>query len=407
VIVMIFDMRRDGSALVHHVYHDGVKPCIVRHDTGASIHDPIFRIDRNRVVAETLKAVLRLNLEQDTALVEEMLRFLLSRQHPDGSWSEIHPYYDQHSALITSIVGEAFLVALRQQLLSDELTAAVNHAKEYVLKNEKRPGYYLKSTSYTADHLNVDATCGAFLSDYASHFHDEESLQAAKRASDHIIDYQWSNGVYPYAIDKGTYDYVKQVPCVHYQGVTLYYLSKIHAITQEDRLNKSLLKGADWLALRQKSSGRFDWGHSGLLFAYYLTGAYGFASAAFQYASKYDSRFSCHSDQCLSELMNLHRRPGLWCRWEDASWGTLPGSVADAVHTANLAKVGMKQSLFRLGYASYRQLARRRYKETVDDSIFKGVVSLLHLNVSTIESFANYPDLFMTTEILDCLSSTK
>ena len=397
--------RRDVSSVVHGVYRDGIKPCIVEHDDCASIHDPVFHINRNRVVAETLKAVLRLNLETDVALIEKLLRFLLSTQHRDGSWSEIHPCYDQPSALITSIVGETLLVALQKDILSHELTPAVNKARQYVIKNEKKPGYFLKSSFYTADHLNVDATCGAFLAGYADVFNDEPSFQAAVRASTHVIDCQQENGVYPYAVDKGNYSYTQNVPCVHYQGVTLYYLCKIHAFTKDERVKRSLLDGANWLASLQKPSGRFDWSQSGLLFAYYLTGAYAFAFASFRYLSEFDRRFIDQAERCLSVLVDMSHQNSLFPRWEEAGWLSLSRSVFDSVQTAKQAKVGMNQSLFRFSYALYRQLARRWYSETVNETVFNMVVSLLHLNVSTIEPFANYPDLFMSSEIIDCLSS--
>ncbi|RLF57355.1 MAG: hypothetical protein DRN27_07960, partial [Thermoplasmata archaeon] len=399
------DFINQVSSLIKQVYFEGVKPCIVINDDIAFISDPVFQIRRNRVVAETLKAIIRLNIESDKNIIEKLLNYLLSTQHQDGSWSEIHAHYDQHSALITSIVGEAFILAIQHDIKKDELAPAVEKAEDYVLQQEKKPGFFLKSTSYTADHLNVDATCGAFLGAYADCFDDADALQACNRAAKHIVDHQWDNGVFPYAVDKGNYDFIKQVPCMHYQGVTLYYLSKIYKITKDDALKQSLLDGAEWLASMQQKDGRFDWSGSGLMFAYYLTGAYAFAYASFQYIAQYDKQYTSNASSCIPVLNNHLQK--MFLRWEKTDWQSFPRSMFDAVQTAKLAKLGLKQSLFRFSYGLYRQIARRRYNDLVDDTVFNAVVNLLHLNVSTIEPFANYPDLFMSSEILDCLSSIE
>ncbi len=392
-------------SFVQQIYAQGIKPCINVDDTGAYLLDPVFHIKRNRVIAETLNAVLRVDLESDNRLIQQLFDYLISTQHTDGSWSEIHAHYDQPSALITAIVAEAFLTAIEKKEDSDLFRSVVENAKDFVLSQEKKSGYYLKSTNYTADHLNVDASCGAFLAHYARVFDDEEALNASKRASDHIINFQKPDGVYPYAVTKGTYSYVKQVPCVHYQGVTLYYLSKIHTVTDDHRLKDSLILGGNWLIDRQQENGFFDWSQSGLLFTYYVSGAYAFALASFSYLSQFDSRFEKNTKVFLSILRS--HQPSLFVRWEQAKWLNLSLSVFDSIRTAKLTEVSFKQCLFRFLYAMYRQIARRRYSETIDDTLFNTIVSLLRLKVSTIESFANYPDLFMTSEIIDCLSSIQ
>lgn len=399
------DLNTLVSSMVKQVYEKGVKPCIVEEEKIAFLFDPVFHIKRNRVIAETVKAALVLDLESDTTLITKLLDYLISTQHQDGSWSEIHAHYDQPSALITSIVGSSFLKAITYGLNRTDFVSVVKKAKDFVLAQEQEPGFYLKSTHYTADHLNVDATCAAFLDEYASVFDDEPALEASKRASDHIIDHQWDNGVYPYVIDKGSYSYVKQVPCIHYQGVTLFYLSLIHKVTDDNRLKESLLSGGRWLAEQQRKDGRFDWSQSGLLFTYYVSGANAFALSSFQYLSLFDSMFESNAKNCFPVLKKL--KDSLFFRWEQADWSSFLKSLFDSIDTAKLAPVGLKQTLFRFGYAGYRQIARRRYDETVDDRLFNMLVSLFHLQVSTVEPFANYPDLFMSSEIIDCLSSIK
>jgi len=401
----MIESEKEIYSLIHHVYTNGIEPLIKIHDDIAYIPDPVFHIRRNRIVAETLKVLLRLNIESDEGLIEKLLNFLLSTQHSDGSWSEIHAHYDQHSALITSIVGEALIVAMQQDIINDEMRFAVEKAKDYVLKQEKKPGFFLKSTSYTADHLNVDATCGAFLAVYAQCFDDTDSLKACNRAAKHIINHQWKNGVFPYAVDKGNYGFIKKVPCMHYQGVTLYYLSKIHKITKNDSLKQSLMDGVGWLSSMQQGNNLFDWSRSGLMFAYYLTGAYAFAYASFQYVAQYDSRYELNASSCLPVLKD--HLQSLFIRWEKDGWVSFPRSMFDAAMTAKIAKLGLKQNLFRFFYGLYRQIARRRYSEVVNEAFFNTIVNMLHLNVSTIDPFANYPDLFMSSEIMDCLSFNK
>jgi len=122
----------------------------------AYIRDPIFGIVRNRVHAEVCKAMLRAGGDP---LVGPILNYVVECQNPDGSWNEVHVNYNQPSALITAFVGDALLEAADRYPHEEALLKA----RDYVLAAEKRPGYFLKSAQYTADHLNADASCGAFL----------------------------------------------------------------------------------------------------------------------------------------------------------------------------------------------------------------------------------------------------
>ncbi|NJE77481.1 hypothetical protein E3E37_11215, partial [Thermococcus sp. ES12] len=130
--------------------------------------DPVFGIVRNRVSAEYLKSIIRLYGESERDIIKKLVRFLLSRQNLNGSWNEIHPNYNQESALVTSFVGEALLLALPylEGELKERTENALRKARDYVLSSEIEQGYFLKSKLYTADYLNVDATCGAFLAQY-------------------------------------------------------------------------------------------------------------------------------------------------------------------------------------------------------------------------------------------------
>jgi hypothetical protein len=65
----------------------------------------------------------------------------------------------------------------------------------------------------------------------------------------------------------------------------------------------------------------------------------------------------------------------------------------------------LRHRLFRLGYRLYREVARRRYACFLDDRLFHVLVERFGWKVSTVEPFANYPDVFMTTEVMECLST--
>ncbi|RXE55602.1 hypothetical protein ABH15_04895 [Methanoculleus taiwanensis] len=376
---------------------DEVRRNVVLDGDLAYIRDPVFGIVRNRVHAEVVKALLRTG---ETKLVGSILRFVAAAQNGDGSWNEIHVNYNQPSALITSFIGEALVDAHDYYPHGTPL----RKARDYVLAKELRPGYFLKSSQYTADHLNVDASCGAFLARYGDLFGDGVALAAAARAAENIVKNQWASGVYPYAVDKGTYPYAFDVPCVHYQAVTMYYLAKINTVLSDDRVEASLRKAAEWLIGQQRRDGRFDWSGSGLMFAYYLSGAYGFAYASLDYLARRDEAYRQYADRSLQGL--ARSLDGLVLRWEPGSWVDFVPSVHTAVRTAALGTFPLQHRAFRLGYGMYRQIARRRYADAVDSRTFDILCRMLRIQTSTVEPPKNFPDLFMTSEVLDCLTQS-
>ena len=395
------DIQIFAYELMERIYNQGVKPLIVEKEKYSYIKDPVFEIKRNRVIAETLKAIVRLELEKDEKIIAKLYSYLEKTQNKDGSWNEIHPNYSQQSALITSIVGEALLMA-HERFPSNKLENSIHLARHYVLSQEKSHGYFIKSKYYTADHLNVDATCGGFLATYSTFFSDEECIIAAKHAAEHVCDCQFSDGSYPYTTNKGNYRYPLNVPCIHYQGVTMYYLSKINEVIREKWLKDSLMRGGDWLSRVQKSNGRFDWSKSGLMFSYYLIGAYAFAFSSFVYLSNWNKKYLENARICLDVLKrNIN---GLCLRWERNSWATFPLTIPITLKTVLIGNYPFKHKLFRFGYGFYRQMARRRCSTQIDDKLFRNLVKILNVKTSTIEPFNNYPDMFMTSEVFDCIS---
>ena len=362
------------------------------------VYDPYFRLKRCRVTAEICKAMLRTGYRPK--MTDKMINWLASRQNADGSWNELHPKYSRPSALVTSFIGEAFLLKRSKDGLSSEHEGRLKKAAAYVLNAESAPGRYRKSERYLSDYLNVDASCGAFLSRYGSDCDDRDCLEAGRRAALNCISHQWKDGVYPYTTAEGGQPepYPLHVSCIHYQGVTIYYLTKIQEIIRDEALESSLGRAIGWLADARRPDNRFDWSKSGLMFAYYLSGAYAFAAAAFRYGRR--------EGDVMATMGQLSRNiNGIAWRWENAPLVTYPFDVATTIRSSMIGDYPASHRLFRFGYGSYRQLARRRHSRKVNDGAFKALASALRLNTSTVDPSANYPDLFMTSEILDCIST--
>jgi len=244
----------------------------------------------------------------------------------------------------------------------------------------------------------------AFLAVYGRLFSDQISLDAACRAAERVCQFQSADGSFPYTSDRGNYPYALDIPCIHYQGVTLYYLGKINAVLSEEWINNSAIKGANWLASKQRPDGSFDWSASGLMFAYYLTGAYAFAYSSFMHAARYDPRYRENAHLALKRLTkNIN---GIMLRWEKDTWGSFITAPISSLRTASIGHFPLKEQVFRFGYGMYREIARRRFSPHVDPKLFQILCSLFGIKASTIEASNNYPDLFMTSEVLDCLSYT-
>lgn len=392
------------KGICNDIITNGLQPLLKIENDQAFFYDPILNLNRNRVNAEIYKTLVRLErvgVKNDlSAIKEKILNRLLASQNTDGSWNEIHSNYNQPSALMTSFIGEAFLINPHY----NDFERPLQHAKDYVIANEYSPGYFKKSAHNYTDCLNVNATCGSFLAEYGKNFGDNQCLQSAKRAAHHICYYQYPNGAFPYTTEiRGyPYKYHLNIPCIHYQGVTLFFLSKIYDILEEDWICHSIQKGNEWLAAVQKKDGYFDWSESGLMYAYCLSGAYAFSTASFIHHSRWNDKFLDNAELSLDILSR--NIPGLVNRWESASLFTLPFGIIDAMKSAWLGDYPLGHKIFRLGYALYKQNARRHYSPKLEDKLFSRLSKTLNIEYTWIEPNKNYPDLFMTSEVLDCLS---
>ena len=389
-------MTTDASTISEKLIQNTL-PYLIDGEGGSYFVDPVFNIVRNRVNAEMAKSLFRMGYTKEA---RKIIPHLISNQNPDGSWNEIHPNYCQPSALVTSFVADAILVCDNEGIYSEP----VSKGKDYILSQEDGSGYFVKSKMYTADCLNVNASCGAFLAKYGSRYDDEECLNAAYRAFNRVCNLQLTDGSFPYTSDKGSYKYTLDIPCIHYQGVTLYYLIKINTYLENEELSDSIRKGVEWLAKQQKKDGRFDWTSSGLLFASYLSGAYAFAYSCFKYLSDEDSSLNEAAEIAL-KMIDTNQN-NIMYRWEKDSWNSFPSSLMDSIEISKIGNYPSRHKFFRLAYSVYRNIARRRIRPKIDDSIFNIVNIMLNLDSSTIEPFNNFPDMFMTSETLDCLTFT-
>lgn len=374
-----------------------IERCLIEEDQKAYLYDPYFDIVRNRVSAEYCKGLIKLDRKEN--IIRKMIDFLIENQNENGSWNEIHANYDEPSSLITSIVGDA-LIEWYKKHEDRSIRKSIESAKNYVLSNERGSGYFIKSKKYHQDHLNVDATCADFLSSYGRYFSDVEVKKAAQRTVEHIKENQFDNGIFPYRVDTGGEKNPMKVPCIHYQGVTIYYLKK--AMKDLDLEDAGWLrKATGWLAETQKRDGRFDWSESGLMFAYRLTGAYAFAYSSYNLID--DLNHDEKAVQCL-KILN-ENIDDLVLRWERSYDSDILASFFSVLKSSNKGNEDLIDFLHKTGYGYYREISRRRFTENPkDDILFETINDIFSLKSSTIEPSKNYPDLFMTTECFDCLS---
>ncbi len=375
-----------------------IEKCLIEEEERAYLYDPYFGIIRNRVNAEYCKGLIRLNRRKD--IIQKIINFLLDAQNENGSWNEIHPNYDETSSLVTSIVGDTLLGWYKVNDEDENLRKSIEKAKDYVLSCEIKPGFFIKSRFYYQDHLNVDATCADFLSSYSRYHSDTETEKAAKHALEHNRTHQFQNGVFPYRVDSEIKDSSMKVPCIHYQGVSLYYLIK--TLRNLGKENPGWIrKGIEWLSNVQKDDGKFDWSKSSLMFAYRLTGAYAFAFSSYNLCD--DEKYSKKSDRCL-DILNEYI-DDLVLRWEKSPTTDIIPSFFSVLKSSKRGNQDFKDFLQKMGYGYYREFARRRFTKNPDeDLLFEKINNLLSLHSSTIEPSRNFPDLFMTTECFDCLT---
>ncbi len=375
-------------------------------NSALSIEDPVFHLYRPRVVAEVCASCIRLTeigaLELSDQ-VRKMISWLVEKQSPDGSWSDLHPFYSGHSAFCTAIVGSCLLDASRHNDGLD-LAKPLHKAAEFVLSEQLAPGYFRKSTAYAAEHLNVNAICSAFLAEFGAAFSLEDSVRAAANAAMRVCRYQTRDGVFPYttSVPGSPYRYALDVPCIHYQGVTIYYLLKANRVLKLPIVAAGIRNGVYWLSSQQTKSGRFDWSNSLLGFSLYLTAAYAFAVAAWSALAGEDPK-NCLRAQSAIHILKENSR-GLLLRWEKISPLHVCLSFFNALRVTSRMKYSASGRPNLLAYRCYRELARARYSASPSSNAFEVLSRLFRMQTSTIEPMHNYPDMYTTAQALEGLT---
>jgi hypothetical protein len=139
-----------------------------------------------------------------------------------------------------------------------------------------------------------------------------------------------------------------------------------------------------------------------MMFAYRLSGAYAFAGTLFAYAETLDPSYRQAKERALAIVEQ--DTPTLAWRWEPGRWGTLPADLAAAAQAGWDRAFPLKTRAFRTAYAWHREIARRRLRPIPDTRPFDAVRRIAKVSASTVEPSSNHPDLFMTSEAIDCLA---
>jgi len=397
------------------ILEHGIKPNILKRNNSLTIVDPIFNIERSRVIAEICNTLMNLDkLEYNDhnmkppVQVHSFIKRLKELQNDDGSWNEVHPNYNEPSVVFTSI-SALCLLNYYENYSDNNVISCIESARNYILSQQLPNGGFKKSRLYHIDALNADAMASTFLIKFGRTFNDDQAFKCGLLAVQNICKNQFKDGSYPYTTPKidFPFKYHLNIPCIHYQTVTLYYLLHIYDEINESWLNQSIHKGVLWLRNRQKSDGSFNWYESGLNFALYLNATYAFT--AYIYYKLFNSYHASHVvfDLLMKLKSSIHN--GLILRWESSSWESFLIDLLYSLKGGFIGDYPLKYSLFRSVQRIYREISRRRIPSYQGDLKLKNnlLVKLVRDRafVSTIEPLFNYPDLYTTSQALDALSN--
>jgi len=405
---------------VKQILFNGILPQMEIGENYAYLVHSIFKINQARVDAEICLTFLNLmekgliKKEQYSTLVKKICNWLIKKQNNDGSWNETHLLYNKPSVVFTSITGLALLKAY-QNLNLRYLEGPIIKTKEFLLTQEiNRSGKFRKSMDYHIDTLNADSMAATFFTLFGKLFSDKESIDAAKRAVKNIISNQFSDGAYPYTDKQVAYPfkYHLNIPCIHYQGVTLYYLLQTYSILQDNRLKQSIKKGIFWLLDNHNVNGSFNWKKSSLNFALYLTATHSFAIANYILSKKYNiiREYPFKKISNSLEKLKYNMCSNIILRWECASWYTFIRDVYSvSIKGASVKSYPLMYNIQRKIHRIYREIARRRVSKEININNNQNRLMRLFLRdrkkISTAEPLNNYPDAYMTSEILESLSN--
>ena len=373
----------------------------------AFLEDSFTGIVRTRTTAELCSAMIKLqklNKKNCKDEIKKIVNWLIIKQNKDGSWNETHVNYDNPSSVFTAICGLTLFEAYKENLDIQIPKKVLDDAANFLIKQEIKDGHFKKSEHYHADVLNADAMVSTFLINYGINQDNQEYIESAKRGLKNIISQQKDDGEFPYGSKIAQYPYKHHldVPCIHYQTVTLYYLDKCSDKIPDNELKNSIYNGIKWLQNNQKETGEFDWRKSGLNFALYLTATYGFAVYLYsKYSPSTNKLLICNTVQ----ILNNQYEKGILLRWEKSSIVKMIQGILFSVKGGSIGGYPVNFKILRTLHRIHREIARLKENEKMIPSKITKVKTGYSAILSTVESSTNYPDLYMTTQALDAMAS--
>ena len=403
------NLREETSNITQQLLN-GVMQQLIVTDEDAYVKDNVSKVTRTRVVAElcsTLVKLHNLKISDHQPIIKKLTKWLISNQNADGSWNEKHIKYDKPSTVFTSVCALSLLETSESfpDLNIDE--EIFERAAKFILKQEIYYGEYRKSELVHADILNVDAMVAAFLLKFGARSSNENYSEAGKMAVAHICSHQFIDGAYPYGGPYRAYPYKYHfyIPCIHYQAVTLYYLIKTTPYVKSEWLEHSISSGTKWLIKNQKDDGYFKWKNSGLNFALYLSGTYAFVLPVYQNFLSYDTNLSKLMEKSLNVLKN-QIIDNILLRWEKGSSKSIITGFLEARKGGSIGNYPVSFKFLRTMHRLHREISRTKISNQITPSKLISRPTGYSAYLGTVESSTNHPDMYMTTEALDALSSS-
>ena len=389
---------------------DGVMEQVTITDEEAFVNDKVTKVIRTRVTAEICSTLVKLHslkILDNKMLIQKMSKWLIDNQNSNGSWNEAHINYNQPSTVFTSVCALSLLEvseSFPEFNINEEI---FDKAAKFILDQEIDFGAYKKSEHVHADILNADAMAAAFLLKFGSKSSTEKYTKAGKRAIANICLQQFSNGAYPYSGPKRAYPYKYHffIPCIHYQAVTLYYLIKSAFYIKSDRLEQSILSGVEWLVKNQKEDGYFEWKNSGLNFALYLSATYAFVLPIYQNLLSNNTNATKLMKESLSVLKE-QIFDNILLRWEKGNSKSVIVGFFEAGKGGSIGEYPILFKLMRTLHRLHREISRMKVSSNLIPSKLISRPTGYSAYLGTVESSTNHPDLYMTSEALDALSTS-
>jgi len=389
---------------------DGVMKQITVTDEDAFVSDNVTKVIRTRITAEICSTLVKLHslkISDNKLLIKKMTKWLIDNQNSNGSWNETHLHYNQPSTVFTSICALS-LLEVSESFPEFNINKEIFHnAAKFILDQEIDFGAYKKSELVHADILNADAMAAAFLLKFGNKSSNENYIKAGERAIANICLHQFIDGAYPYSGPKRAYPYKYHfyIPCIHYQAVTLYYLIKSALYIKSESLQHSILSGAKWLLKNQKDNGYFQWKNSGLNFALYLSATYAFVLPIYQNLLSDDT----NATKLMRESLNVLKEQifdNILLRWEKGNSKSVIVGFFEATKGGSIGEYPLVFKLMRTLHRLHREISRMKISNHITPSKLISRPTGYSAYLGHVESSTNHPDLYMTSEALDALSTS-